>query len=99
MMTGHGKINEWGVCYTDNAKYKGYIEDEVGHRFHVSEHDALPLVVLMNQLIEALADIADRYDTYDTIEAKSLCSYAYDELYNLEQIIPDETGFPKAARS
>lgn len=96
MMTGHGTVNVWSVAYPLNSKdYLGYIYDAHGNKFYVPENVAFRLCERLNELLDLIADIADRYDAYNTTDAKSLCEHAYDELRRLNQIIPDESGYPK----
>ena len=93
MMTGRGRVNDWFIPY-DNTKYLGYIEDMKGNKIHVPEKEALKLCEMLTDLIDAMEAIADRFDTYDTLEAKSLCEFAYDELLRTGNIIPDAQGKP-----
>lgn len=93
-MTGAGRVNDWFIPY-DNTKYLGYIEDMKGNKIHVPEKEALKLCEMLTDLIDAMEAIADRFDVYDTLEAKSLCEFAYDELRRTGNIIPDAQGYPK----
>lgn len=96
MMTGHGTLNEWQACYaTKTPDYLGYIQDSFGNRLEVPEAVALKICGMLNELIEALGDIADCYDVSRTAEARTMCEIAYDQLVWLNHIVPDESGYPK----